>query len=226
VLKRLSLIAIAVFLSFFLALSGICAPEDLFDDINALILRDEYQQAANKCAKILSGRYGSSQKSKAHYLLGLCFLKLGDYDQARKHFNYILNWYSKSKYGDDASLGLADSYLLAGERDQAAKLYKKFLREHPHSDLISIARNHLERCTKGESLNNSYFSVQVGCFANKDNAQKLRDKLAQRGYRAYVLKVSSDNLHHVRVGKFSTRLQAEFLEQQLKSEGYSTKVCP
>ncbi|MBN3038303.1 MAG: SPOR domain-containing protein [Candidatus Omnitrophica bacterium] len=199
---------------------------DAFRDIEALILKDSYNQAAKECIDIISGKYNSSIKAKAHYLLGLCLLKQGKYEQARKQFSNVVNRYFRSQYYDDASLGIADSYFISGECAQASNLYKEFLRDFPRSELTSIARTHLKQCAQGPTFNNSCFSIQVGCFSNKENADKLLSELSNQGYEAYILKLSNDDLHRVRVGRFSTRLEAEFLEQRLKAEGYATKVCP
>lgn len=223
---KISLAIILVFCGSVIFTGSLLAKEDVFATIETAMLKDAYRQAAQGCVEIISARYGPAIKSKAYYLLGLCLLKEGKYEHARKQFNNVLSKYPSSIYRDDAKLGIADSYFLNAERQQANKLYQQFIRDFPRSELASVARMHLEQSVEGKNLDNSYFSVQVGCFANKKNALSLYDRLAEDGYQVFILDVPSDDLYHVRVGKFSTRLEAEFLEQRLKGEGYSTKVCP
>lgn len=195
-------------------------------DVEALMLKDAYNQAAGKCKDILAGNSRRTIKAKAHYLRGLCLLKLGEYAQAREHFETILRCFANSGFADDASFSMADSYLLAQEYPEAEKRYAEFLRRFSTSELVPFAHKQLESCKKAIPVENSYFSVQLGCFNNKINAEKLRDKLVNLGFQAYILDLYANNLYYVRVGRLSTRLEAEGLEQRLKNEGYATKVCP
>lgn len=68
------------------------------------------------------------------------------------------------------------------------------------------------------------FAVQVGFFANKKNALKLKNKLFAAGYPAYV--ESSSGGYRVRVGKFSSREQASSIGKRLSRQGHPTKVIP
>ncbi len=205
--------------------SGTCFAQSL-NNIEALILKEEYSQAARECEKILTHRHQSKIKSKAHYLLGICLLKEAKFDQARENFNIILRRFPRSKFCDDARLGIADSYFLRQDCKQASIKYEEFIHDFPRSQLSSIARRHQKLCKQGGPYANSYFSIQAGCFGKKGNAEKLRDELIDSGFQAYIVELPGEALCRVRVGRFSNRLQAEFLEQRLKSEGYPTKICP
>ncbi|MFC1631664.1 SPOR domain-containing protein [Candidatus Omnitrophota bacterium] len=194
--------------------------------VETLMLRDQYQRAASEARKILTHHQKPSIKSKAYYLLGVCLLKQAKYAQARDSFRIILRRFRQTKLADDASLGVADSYLLAGEFKQAQKNYQKFLQDFPRSRLASLARKHLEQAKQGKHIANSYFTVQVGVFSKKQNATKLRNQLIGRGFQAFMLHLPSEDLYRIRVGKFNNRMDAEFLEQRLKNAGFPTKVCP
>ena len=205
--------------------SGTCFAQSL-SNVEALILKEEYSQAVRECEKILTRYRQGKIKSKAHYLLGICLLKEAKFDQARENFNIILRRSPRSKFCDDARLGIADSYFLAQDYKKASIEYEQFIHDFPRSQLKSIARRHQKLCKQAGPYASSYFSVQVGCFGKKGNAEKLRDELIDSGFRAYIVKLPVDAFYRVRVGRFSNRLQAEFLEQRLKSEGYPTKICP
>jgi len=227
--KRLAKkISIVIILSLILSFSGgdLFAQTSSLRNVGVLILKDAYSQAARECEKILTHHHQSKIRTKAYYLLGICRLKQSRYEQARKNFNIILGKYRQSQVYDDAALSIADSYFLAEDFKQAVKKYEQFIHDFPRSELASIARIQLRLCKQGKRLANSYFSVQLGCFAKKKNAQRLRNELIDGGFRAYILELPGDSLYHVRVGRFSNRTEAEFLEQQLKAEGYSTKLCP
>lgn len=195
-------------------------------NVEALILREEYSQAARECEKILAQHHQVRIKPKAHYLLGICLLKEAKFDRARENFNIILRRFPRSEFCDDAGLGIADSHFLAQDYEKASIEYEKFIHDFGRSQLRSIAQIHQKQCKQGGVYANSYFSVQVGCFSKKGNAQRLRDELIDSGFQAYIVELPDDTLCRVRVGRFNTRLQAEFLEQRLKGEGYPTRICP
>jgi len=225
VIKTISLLILVLF-TFSILSADLLAQHSRLENAQALILKDAYAQAARECRKLLAGRNSSKVKAKAYYLLGVCFLKEAKYEEARKNFNIVLRRYSRSKFYNDAALGIADSYFLGQDFKQAKEYYEQFIKDFPRSELISIARRQLKACKKGNDYNNSYFSVQLGCFLKKGNAQKQRDKLINAGYQAYIVEVLASGFYHVRVGKFDNKREAKFLEKKLKNEGYSTKICP
>lgn len=223
--NRISFVIVACFISG--CFSGYAfGQSEALRNVEILMLEEKYARAAKECAKVLVHHHQSQTRARTHYLLGICLLKEADYAQARKNFRTILQKYPRSQFCDDAALSIADAYFLAGDFKTAKESYKQFLKGFPRSELTSIARMHLGLCEQGKPFANSYFSVQLGCFANKENAERLRGKLIGAGYQAYILQLPGDSLYHVRVGRFNNRLEAEFLEQQLKTEGYATKVCP
>ncbi len=73
-----------------------------------------------------------------------------------------------------------------------------------------------------------YFSAQVGAFSTESNANKLASELKSRGYSAFVAKSSADGkiLNKVRVGKFSTKAEAEEKSRQLQQDGFPSRVVP
>jgi DedD protein len=64
------------------------------------------------------------------------------------------------------------------------------------------------------------WAVQVGSFSNPDNALGLRNKLRDKGYSAFVEKVttSKGEVYRVRVGPEVKRSEAEALQQELQAK--------
>lgn len=71
------------------------------------------------------------------------------------------------------------------------------------------------------------WAVQVGSFSSPSNAERLRGKLQQRGYPAFVRRaqVNGVQVHRVRVGPFRTEVGAQQLAAKLSAElGQPVKV--
>ena len=72
----------------------------------------------------------------------------------------------------------------------------------------------------------SAWAVQVGSFSSQDNAERLRDELKKKGYRAFVTRVSDDDrtLYRVRVGPEQDRERADLLARRLRKDGQPTAI--
>ncbi|MDH3602810.1 MAG: SPOR domain-containing protein [Candidatus Tectomicrobia bacterium] len=65
-----------------------------------------------------------------------------------------------------------------------------------------------------------FYTVQVGSFRRANDAQRLQQQLAQKGYAARLLIISLPGKglwHRVRVGTFSERAEADQMAQRLRS---------
>jgi len=72
------------------------------------------------------------------------------------------------------------------------------------------------------------YTVQVGAFRNAFDADALRSKLDNKGYKTFLMELRTKNnetLYKVAVGAFRTRSEAELLAAKMKkSEGLKTFV--
>ena len=62
------------------------------------------------------------------------------------------------------------------------------------------------------------FAVQVVALKTEDGARSLLSRLQNKNYRAYLEAGGEAGLHRVRVGRFSTRAEAEKVVQKLRDE--------
>lgn len=83
---------------------------------------------------------------------------------------------------------------------------------------------------KAGTVDESSFSVQVGAFANLQEAEALREKLGRKGYDPYIVLDSSGGsktLYRVRVGSFGDKGEAKRMVLELKRrEGISAFITP
>lgn len=74
----------------------------------------------------------------------------------------------------------------------------------------------------------SIFTIQAGTFRDISRAEDLKDRLIQKGYKAYIAISESKNngrLYKVCIGEFSDREKAESLSAEIKNtEGLETFV--
>ena len=72
------------------------------------------------------------------------------------------------------------------------------------------------------------YTVQAGAFKSSHEAGILKERLAKKGYTAYIIQSETkkhETLYKVMIGKFTTREQAEVLSLKIKkAEGLQTFV--
>lgn len=72
-----------------------------------------------------------------------------------------------------------------------------------------------------ESYTTEGYVVQIGSFANAENAYNLQKKLSSLGtVSVKESQINGTTYHRVRLGKFSTRMDAENLLDKLRTMGY------
>ncbi len=72
------------------------------------------------------------------------------------------------------------------------------------------------------------WAVQLGSFANQQNAEKLAADLRKQGFAAFLsqLSTSSGQLHRVRIGPQKDRESAEAMAARLQKAGHIGQVLP
>ena len=228
------------------------------DKAKVYFLKGDYKQSILEGEKILANVGQSRDLDQLYYILGLSYMKDGNYLRASDIFEIILKEFKESKFKEEAKLGLADTYFLRSDYNKAQGCYKELMDENPRTRLRPIiyyrlsqigfkkgdtqtAKAYLDKLNQDSPLNletkinkelyslsDIYYTVQVGAFSNRRNAQNLSQKLIQKGYPAYVEETSAQDkvVYRVRAGKFKLRQEAQELENKLTQEGYPTKIYP
>ena len=83
------------------------------------------------------------------------------------------------------------------------------------------------RTQPGAQPARSGWAVQLGSFANRDNAKRLAGEVSAKGYDTYLLPLEKGGrtLYRVRVGPKSSREAAEKLAGELAKAGYKGQVA-
>lgn len=228
----------------------------LLDYPKECLLRGDYEGALTACQRLLEEPTAKKFKADVLYLMGLSTLKLGRFLEARSYFNDVILMEAKGEdLKSNAYLGIADAYFLEGRFDNALDAYNQVLSKYPDTPAAVIinyrigeilsktgrpqeARQYLNKVNSEfpfsfearlSNKDSFYHSIQVGCFNEKDNADKFCEKLVKEGFEASILESGRGDkprLFKVKVGRFNSRDEAEAFEAKLKQAGYPTKVYP
>ena len=68
------------------------------------------------------------------------------------------------------------------------------------------------------------FSVQLGAFRERARAETVRQRAADRGLEARIVRLPDSQLHYVRIGRFGTQTEASALQARLTQLGFRTFV--
>ena len=173
-----------------------------------------------------------SEDLKLDAMLGIgdSYLLEGSLSGARDVYDQILTKYPNNQKDCVVYYRLGET-LYKMDRPREAKYYlDKIQKEFPFSFEARLAGDMSDRInlSGAESTEAASYNVQVGCFNDKGNADKLRAKLVKRGFEAYIEESQDDQTPRFRVwvGPLISKSEAERLETRLKTAGYSTKICP
>jgi tetratricopeptide (TPR) repeat protein len=198
------------------------------DKLKTYFLNAKYDEAIKEGENILSRQGYSRDMDELYYLLGLSYLKVGNFLRASDIFEIILREFKESGFKAEAKLGLGDTYFLRGNFTEAEQQYQEILDKFPEANLkaalyfrlnqIAVkkgdtqqAQNYAERLKqecplspevridKDIVLADFFYTVQVGSFSKSLNAQNLVKKLKTKGYAAYLEKFESAKKTNFRV---------------------------
>ncbi len=191
------------------------------DSVKVAFVKGDYKEAITEGEKVMAGAKGGKDLDELYYILGLCYLKDGNYLRAGDIFEIILGEFKQSKFRNEAKLGLGDSCFFRGDYEKAKKEYENLLHNKDAQKLQALVYERLSECAlkTGDArsaddyrkmLNGNFplniepkvdlslskydggYSVQVGSFSSSINARNLKQKLVDKGYSVFVEEGYSD----------------------------------
>ncbi len=209
-------------------------------------LSGDYKTAITEGERILTLSGNAPGLDELYYILGVSYLKDGNYLRASDIFEIILKEFKDSKFAEDAEFGLGDAYYLKGDYTKAEEYYKELLKRNPRGKLCASlyyrlsqtavkrgdtqqAKEYLDKLKNEfplnldiraneelKSISDIYYSVQVGSFSSSTNASNLCNRLIKKGYTAYVQEVAREGDKIYRVKVGRTKLRSEAVELKNK----------
>ena len=205
---------------------------------------NKYSDARQSFSRIISKYAGSKRVFDAYVGIGDTYFLEGDLNAAASSFNDILARFSSDRNIAIVYYRLGNCYKKMGSGDKAQYYFDKVRSLSPLSFetrmIPSYSKEDISPIpapmqhgqvsnikTTTESPNRDYYSVQVGSFKNRANAEKMSHRLSRSGYDSYLETpgASGYDLYRVKVGKYRLKEEAEKTARKLKRHGYSTKIC-
>jgi len=212
--------------------------------VQAAFLRGEFDSVSQRTAVLLEQK--RSDADQLLYLQGVARLKLRDWTGAERSLQELIKRYPKSKHTPYARLALGATQKGAGDLVGATNSYQLLLKDRTaqavwpqatyelgqlqrQMGLWEQAKVSLKKVGKDLIKKESFhFTVQVGAFTERRNAKRLLAELKERQFNGVVslTQVSGRQFYRVRVGQFSSRLDAEREAGALRKAGFPAKVVP
>jgi tetratricopeptide (TPR) repeat protein len=143
------------------------------------------------------------------------------YDRAEEYYKKVIGDFSGNGYSSIAYLKLGESQRKQGKWNEAQESFSIVVRDYPFSLEAETAKEYLQK-------EEPFYTIQIGVFSKKENAQRLAKILKEKRYDASLEKsYKKDRLvYKVNIGHFNTKEQAEEEASQLRKEGFSAIVYP
>ncbi len=232
------------------------APPDSYTDAESLFLLGEFEQSFHRFETFMARNRRSPYVSDARYWAGICALKLGNVKKAKAYISRTYARPRTALLGNLALIGLADCDYMENRFSTASSRYRQALDSagtqrarvlyqlgmcsnrlgklrdaQKHFREVTAAypgTKHADLAEEKLKFTGSVFSVQLGAFDSRENAETVRSQIARRRFSPYIQPISRGGklLHCVRVGRFKTWKQANDVLRKLKSIGFDAVIVP
>lgn len=230
--------------------------EEMFLAGHRSFVDGDYRSADQKFSEVISRNPTSWALSEVHYFRGLARLRLGRRTEAKEDFRRGASLYGRELTQVYSAAALANLEHEEGNDTVAVHLYRQVL-EHPVHGLpvdavmyrLAVSLQRLGQWTEADELlaklitehpasswaaagrgrfQAAGFTIQVGAFADRRNAEAMADKVRAEGLPVAmgVAAVGGKTLHTVRVGKFKTYREAADAANDLRAKGYPALIKP
>jgi len=218
------------------------------------ILDDNVDQSIKKFKKIQDFYKDSEYADDAIMKIAEYYYTKGLYEQSSDWLKKINLYYPNSEHVNRSINMYVRTLILSGKQDTAKqyldafkKRYKDItfdshiedvlndyataIKEKKENEIIKIVNNIKNTITnQKEKLNNkNHFSIQIGAYSDKRNAEIVRDELIDWKFNARIdvihLRTKNKNLYAVRVGYFRSKESARITKKKVELRaGYNTIV--
>ncbi|MDD5495938.1 MAG: SPOR domain-containing protein [Candidatus Omnitrophica bacterium] len=183
---------------------------------DSYFLEGNVNEALKTYNGIVAGFPDDRNISIVYYRLSNCFKEMGLYDRSKEYQDKVK---IASPLSFEAAMVRSSVSIVSPAKRTSART--NFLPKNTDSDSYSGSIETVKE------RDNGHFSVQVGSFKSRSNAEKFTRRLSSEGYdsRTELPHGSGDNYYRVKIGNYGTKAEAEAMASRLKKSGYKTKIC-
>jgi TolA-binding protein len=210
----------------------------LYWKCKSLMAKGDYEKAITTLCFLEDSSSTEIGKDMLLMSLGNCYFGMQDYQDAATSYRSLIKSMPHSNWVGSAYLLLAKSLQNLGKLEEAKKSYQKVINDYHQSieaqqaqrclDSLSLADSKAAGATDASpTQTTSYFTIQVGAFSKKPNADSLAERLRRKGYSVNIARPipGKSRLYRVRIGKFKTKSAASNAARRLsKSEKLDAEV--
>jgi TolA-binding protein len=179
----------------------------------------DYENAAASYRSLIGSMPDSQRASSAYLLLAKSLQSLGRLEEAKVFYQEVIESYRQSVEAQQAQQCLNSLPLAQSKRVEAQLAVSEAVEKPPIVPETLPAVSETVGATHASPVQAKlYFSIQVGAFSIKRNADNLADRLRKKGYSVDIIRPipGKSRLHKVRVGRFKTRSAALEAAQKLR----------
>ena len=211
--------------------------DDYPNDGEVLFLKGILETDGSKSIEIYKKIYKYHKNHKfaddAVMRIGEYYYASGLYIQSAEWFKKIHMYYRRSEHLETAINLFLQCLIIAGSADTAYSYSETFNNIFPKVKIDSRIQKTLSNVEKDDSIVKApevsekiiiekekiiNYSLQVGAYGNRDNAEKTMYNLRSVGYSSRINEIKNNNkvLYTVRCGYYDTRNEAKKIKKRLR----------
>jgi tetratricopeptide (TPR) repeat protein len=197
-------------------------PQILWLESQAFFSSGKIEQALNGFKYIVEEYPYSPWAAWAQLGIGEIYFAQGELKKSLKEYNRVVDQFAETEAFPLALSGIYRAFESSNEKDKAILYLNLYKEKFPQGiDLESeVLSEEIRDSGKAEKLTGTKYTVQIGVFANKDNADRIVKKLKSRGYNpeeSYKY-IQKKRYYVIRVGSFNSLSEAQKLKEKLEKE--------
>jgi len=200
-------------------------PQLLWLEGQAFLFSGKIEQSIKGFKNIVELYPFSPWAAWAQLEMGEVYFSQGNYNKSLKEYNKVVDKYAETEAFPLALSGIYRAFENSGEKDKAILYLNLYKEKYPEGiDLagqVLFEEIAIEKDPgKAEKLTGTKYAVQIGVFANKENADRKMKKLRTRGYdveQSYRI-IKDKRYYVIRVGSLDSIPEAQRLREELERE--------
>lgn len=201
-----------------------------FDELHYLLALSYMKEGnllrASDIFEIIINEFEDSKfKDEAKLGLGDTYFLREDFLKAKGQYESLLDNSPNTKLKAQVYYRLSEVSFRSGDTNSAKNYLDKLKEEFRLNPELRLNKDMLTLAKKDSSF---YYTIQVGSFINRKNAENLKQELILKNYPAYTEETDAGGKpsYRVRVGRMHQLDEAKNLKNKLSQEGYPTKIYP